>query len=135
MRRNGTHCMCGVSVGRILLPYGMREIDGYGKNVWEFFNRSGDVIGLPFRLARRHSDEKLMAVSWEGENCHLTWDHEFGRIVYFSYGSPFEIAPRELQNIMKVMSWKLSRADGELRGLPAVEYPHTFCKWKVLNRR
>ena len=131
--RNGTKYMSGVSVGRILLPYGMREIDGYGDNVWEFFNRSGDVIGLPFRLARRPSDEKLMAVSWQDENCHLTWEYEFGRIVYFSFGDKIE--PEELQNIMKVMSWKLSRADGELRGLPAAEYPHTFCKWKVLNRR
>lgn len=126
--RNGTKQMSGVCVRHILMPYGMREIDGYGKNVWEFFNRQYDVIGLPFRLAKRPTDASLMAASWQGSSADLYRSHEFGRIVFFAADS--ELDDGVLKRVARVLEWKLHADDGELCGLPAVEYPHSFCKAK-----
>ena len=128
MKRNGTGNLNGARVSHILMPYGMREIDGYGKNVWEFFNRGYDVIGLPFRLAKRPTDESLAAVSWQGNDCNLNREHEFGRIVFFAPNSTLH--EDVIKRVFKVLGWKLNADDGELSELPAQNYPHSFCKTK-----
>ena len=131
MARNGTRSYLGGQVGLALMPYGMREIDGYGKNVWEFFNRTYDVIGLPFRLAKKPTDQALCSVSWN-KNCDLFRDGEAGRIVFFAPDSvPCE---NVMMRVVSVMKWKLHNDDGELRDLPAQVYPHSFCKTKSAQK-
>ncbi|TYR87642.1 hypothetical protein [Serratia marcescens] len=127
--RNGTKQMSGGCVSHVLMPYGMREIHGFGDNVWEFFNRQYDVIGLPFRLAKRPTDEALAAVSWDKNECELRRDYNYGRIVFFAQDA---LLHDEVMNrVFMVMEWKLHPNDGELRDLPATKYPHTFCDWSA----
>lgn len=65
MDRNGTEKSNhhGYTLRHIIAPYGMRKIKGFDENTWEFFNRQGDVIGLPFTLARKPSLSQQNSVS------------------------------------------------------------------------
>ena len=112
-----------LTVAGLLMPYGMREIFGYGPNVWEFFNRDYNVIGLPFRLARRPSDSTLLSVSWNGV-IGAPMEGE-SRTVFFTSGG-LEMTDAEFARVRRVLGWKLHRLEGEVQQAPAQVYPHSF---------
>lgn len=100
-------------VWRQIVPYGMREVPGLGKNVWEFFNRDYNVIGAPFRLLRKPSLKQLESVSCTGG---VRSYGDEAQKVFFYTGHPDAGA---YSRIAKVGEWKTS---GEVD----VGLPHTY---------
>ncbi|EBO9898481.1 hypothetical protein EF72_21325 [Salmonella enterica] len=85
----------------VAMPYGMREIDGYGPNVWEFFNRNYESIGVPFQTPDALTDSFLDSVS--DDFYGLNFAPEVGsRMVIFGTISD-DRACKSLRWITKVM--------------------------------
>ncbi|WP_337027177.1 hypothetical protein [Pantoea eucalypti] len=119
MARNGTgnRNYRGYTLRHIIAPYGMRKINGFNENTWEFFNRQYDVIGLPFTLARKPSLAQQNAVS----NRKLS---ETSNKIFFHDDSNHG-TPEYWQRIDKVTKWKLKEGMIEQQvkaGLP----PHSY---------
>ncbi|HHH1141486.1 hypothetical protein [Yersinia enterocolitica] len=116
MSRNGTDNSnnSGFTLYQILAPYGMRKINGYGDNVWEFYNKSHDVIGLPFQLANKPTPRRLEAVSY---------DNTAGDKIYFYSGSPD--FPGYWERLEKVFKWKLKNGPLEIT-VQSQPVPHSY---------
>jgi hypothetical protein len=121
MSRNGTakKNYSGQDLSSIIAPYGMRQIDGYGENVWELYNRDYDVIGLPFRFSKKPTLKQLQSVA---ENSDSLRD----KTIYF-YTSPFTGSAEYWKRINKVLSWKLADGPLEIKVEPQ-EPPHSYGK-------
>lgn len=124
MSRNGLSNYGGMRLRHVFMPYGMRKIDGYGENVWEFYNRQYDVIGFPVKLARKPSMAQLKAAadpaaSVSEKEIHFYLDGTFGTRDYW-------------ERIEKVMGWKI--ANGPLEILEeGTSAPHSFRKKTALK--
>lgn len=121
MSRNGTNkpSSRGFTLSHILGAYGMRKISGYGDNVWEFYNRNYDVIGLPFVFARKPSLTQLQSVAYEpsaasDSDVHFYIHPGFGTKEYW-------------ERIGKVMGWKLREGQLEVSVDDQI-VPHTYGK-------
>lgn len=119
MARNGTEDRNhqGYTLRHLIAPYGMRKIEGFQDNTWEFFNRQYDVIGLPFTLARKPTLAQQNSVS------HKPLSATTDKIFFHddsNYGTP-----EYWLRVDKVTKWKLK--EGPLEQAVTLQLPpHSY---------
>ncbi len=86
-----------ISLATACMPYGMREVEGFGEDVWEFFNRQYEVIGAPFRFLEPLTNDFLVSVSYDGTSTNMH-SHPGSRMVIFGTIS----GDRELKTLRRV---------------------------------
>lgn len=84
------------------MPYGMREVEGFGEGVWEFFNRQYEVIGAPFRFMEPLSNDFLASVSCDGSTVNSHAEPGRRLVVFGSLSGDREL--NTLRRVAKVMS-------------------------------
>ncbi|ECH9374569.1 hypothetical protein ZL54_22500 [Salmonella enterica subsp. enterica] len=104
------------------MPYGMREIDGYGENTWEFFNRQYESIGAPFQFVEELTNSFLDSIS--DDFYGMNYGTETGsRMVIFGTISD-DRGCKNLRRIARVMALPIQ---GEIEEI-ARELPKTWHK-------